>query len=648
MRNPSKILQDIFDNYQKDYQGSFDSSKTSYVLFKELDEILKHWITKDDEHLETHWSVGKGNWTQVPWFAIRDKRTKSSAQKGIGIVGLFKKDMSGLYLCIAQGTTQPLKDYGKKGGEEFLLEQASKVREIVKYLENKNFKLDNEIDLKATGGVALTYKPSICVHKYMSQGYDFDGQFVEDLFDLVKAYKDIVAKNIEFSHENYLKKNHWVIGCGLNANQWENFKSNNLVAIGWDDLGDLSKFKSKQDIFDQLKDKYRSDENDPDPRNDALCCYDFVNTMKVNDIVFVKKGTSKLIAYGKIIGDYRFDDSLSEYKNTRSVEWINIVEKEIKPITGKTLTNFNKYPETVETFLKLMSKNDDKNNDMDELKDTFFSEELFNNIVDTLKVKKNVILQGPPGTGKTFISKKIAKTLTGNTENIFSIQFHQSYSYEEFVIGYKPNSEGNFEIQSGALIRACEKAKEKPMENFVMFIDEVNRANISKVFGELLSLIENDKRGKDNAIEILYTNNIEKFYIPENLYFICAMNTADRSLKMVDYALRRRFSFFELGPEFDKPEFKIFLKNKNVNSKTIDRIVDNISKVNQQISDDNFELGDGYCIGHSYFCPKGNSTDSFGDKWYEQVIEYEIKPLINEYYFDKPDQAQQLIDTLYD
>ena len=264
----------------------------------------------------------------------------------------------------------------------------------------------------------------------MSQGYDFDGQFVDDLFDLVKAYKDVVSKNIEFSHENYLKKNHWVIGCGSNGNQWENFKSNSLVAIGWDELGDLSKFKSKQDIFDQLKDKYRADENDPDPRNDALCCYDFVNTMKVNDIVFVKKGTSKLIAYGKIIGDYRFDDSLSEYKNIRSVEWINIVEKEIKPITGKTLTNFNKYPETVETFLKLMSKNDDKNNDMDELKDTFFSEELFNNIVDTLKVKKNVILQGPPGTGKTFISKKIAKTITGNTENIFSIQFHQSYSYE--------------------------------------------------------------------------------------------------------------------------------------------------------------------------------------------------------------------------
>ena len=111
---------------------------------------------------------------------------------------------------------------------------------------------------------------------------------------------------------------------------------------------------------------------------------------------------------------------------------------------------------------------------------------------------------------------------------------------------------------------------------------------------------------------------------------------------------RRRFSFFEFKPEFDKPEFKNFLKDKNVNAKTIDRIVNNISKVNQQISDDNFELGDGYCIGHSYFCPKGNSSDSFGDQWYEQIIEYEIKPLINEYYFDKPDQAAELIDTLYD
>ena len=645
MRAISSVFKDIFENYQKDYEGPFDSSKTSYSLFKELDEHIKEMVNSDD-NLETHWSVGKGNWTQVPWFAVRDRRTKSSAQKGIGIVGLFKKDMSGLYLCIAQGTTQPLKDYGKKGGEEFLLEQAEKVRDIVKYLKDKQFKLDNEIDLKATGGVALTYKPSVCVHKYMSAGYDFNGQFIEDLLDLVKAYKDVVAKNLDFTSENNLKKNHWVIACGINSNQWDNFKDNNLIAIGWDNLGDLSKFKSKQEIFEKLKDE-RS-ENDPDPRNDALCCYDFVNSMKVNDIVFVKKGTSKLVAYGKIIGDYKYDENLSEYRNIRSVEWINIKENDIDPITGKTLTNFNKYPDTVEKYLKLMANDNNKDLEFNELKDTFFSEEFFNNIIDTLKVKKNIILQGPPGTGKTFISKKIAERITGKKENIFSIQFHQSYSYEEFVVGYKPNSEGNFALQKGSLIQVCERAKQNENENFVMFIDEINRANISKVFGELLSLIENDKRGPENAVKILYSENDINFYIPSNLYFVCAMNTADRSLKMVDYALRRRFSFFEFKPEFDKPEFKNFLKDKNVNAKTIDRIVNNISKVNQQISDDNFELGDGYCIGHSYFCPKGNSSDSFGDQWYEQIIEYEIKPLINEYYFDKPDQAAELIDTLYD
>tara|TARA_B100000161_G_scaffold243502_1_gene197195 strand:- start:461 stop:2398 length:1938 start_codon:yes stop_codon:yes gene_type:complete len=645
MRAISSVFKDIFENYQKDYEGPFDSSKTSYSLFKELDEHIKEMVNSDD-NLETHWSVGKGNWTQVPWFAVRDRRTKSSAQKGIGIVGLFKKDMSGLYLCIAQGTTQPLKDYGKKGGEEFLLEQAEKVRDIVKYLKDKQFKLDNEIDLKATGGVALTYKPSVCVHKYMSAGYDFNGQFIEDLLDLVKAYKDVVAKNLDFTSENNLKKNHWVIACGINSNQWDNFKDNNLIAIGWDSLGDLSKFKSKQEIFEKLKDE-RS-ENDPDPRNDALCCYDFVNSMKVNDIVFVKKGTSKLVAYGKIIGDYKYDENLSEYRNIRSVEWINIKENDIDPITGKTLTNFNKYPDTVEKYLKLMANDNNKDLEFNELKDTFFSEEFFNNIIDTLKVKKNIILQGPPGTGKTFISKKIAERITGKKENIFSIQFHQSYSYEEFVVGYKPNSEGNFALQKGSLIQVCERAKQNENENFVMFIDEINRANISKVFGELLSLIENDKRGPENAVKILYSENDINFYIPSNLYFVCAMNTADRSLKMVDYALRRRFSFFEFKPEFDKPEFKNFLKDKNVNAKTIDRIVNNISKVNQQISDDNFELGDGYCIGHSYFCPKGNSSDSFGDQWYEQIIEYEIKPLINEYYFDKPDQAAELIDTLYD
>ena len=645
MRAISSVFKDIFENYQKDYEGAFDSSKTSYSLFKELDEHIKQMVGSD-ENLETHWSVGKGNWTQVPWFAVRDKRTKSSAQKGIGIVGLFKKDMSGLYFCIAQGTTQPLKDYGKKGGEEFLLEQAEKVRDIVKYLSEKHFKLDNEIDLKATGGVALTYKPSVCVHKFMSVGYDFDTQFVEDFFDLVKAYKDVVAKNLDFTYDKNFKKNHWVIACGINSNQWDNFKNNNLIAIGWDNLGDLSKFKSKQEIFDKLKDERSV--GDPDPRNDALCCYDFVNSMKVNDLVFVKKGTSKLVAYGKIIGDYKYDENLSEYRNIRSVEWINIKENEIDPITGKTLTNFNKYPETVEKYLKLMANDNNKDIELNELKDTFFSEEFFNNIIDTLKVKKNIILQGPPGTGKTFISKKLAERITGKKENIFSIQFHQSYSYEEFVVGFKPNSEGNFALQKGSLIQICEKAKQNENENFVMFIDEINRANISKVFGELLSLIENDKRGPENAVKILYSENDINFYIPSNLYFICAMNTADRSLKMVDYALRRRFSFFEFKPEFDKPEFKNFLKDKNVNAKTIDRIVNNISKVNQQISDDNFELGDGYCIGHSYFCPKGNSSDSFGDQWYEQIIEYEIKPLINEYYFDKPDQAKELIDTHYD
>ena len=355
-----------------------------------------------------------------------------------------------------------------------------------------------------------------------------------------------------------------------------------------------------------------------------------------------------MVAYGKIIGDYKYDENLSEYRNIRSVEWINIKENDIDPITGKTLTNFNKYPDTVEKYLKLMANDNNKDLEINELKDTFFSEEFFNNIIDTLKVKKNIILQGPPGTGKTFISKKIAERITGKKENIFSIQFHQSYSYEEFVVGYKPNSEGNFALQKGSLIQVCERAKQNENENFVMFIDEINRANISKVFGELLSLIENDKRGPENAVKILYSENDINFYIPSNLYFISAMNTADRSLKMVDYALRRRFSFFEFKPEFDKPEFKNFLKDKNVNAKTIDRIVNNISKVNQQISDDNFELGDGYCIGHSYFCPKGNSSDSFGDQWYEQIIEYEIKPLINEYYFDKPDQAAELIDTLYD
>ena len=246
--------------------------------------------------------------------------------------------------------------------------------------------------------------------------------------------------------------------------------------------------------------------------------------------------------------------------------------------------------------------------------------------------------------GKTFIARKIAQHLTQNENNIQSLVLHENYSYEEFIMGIRPNKEGKFLISGGVFYNFCHRAIQSPNNKFVLLLDEINRANISKIFGELLVLIENDKRGKENSIKLIYKSD-EDFYLPKNLYVIGLMNTADRSLKVVDYALRRRFKFFTFEPEFENPEFKNFLKRNNVNSNTADKIIRNLTVLNQKISDDSFDLGAGYCIGHSFFCPQGNK-ESYENDWYEEIIKNQIIPLIEEYYFDKPDTIEEISEDL--
>ena len=183
----------------------------------------------------------------------------------------------------------------------------------------------------------------------------------------------------------------------------------------------------------------------------------------------------------------------------------------------------------------------------------FIAEEKFNEIVELLFRKKNIILQGAPGVGKTFLAKKIAYQLIGTKkdENIETVQFHQSYSYEDFIQGIRPTTSGEFKIRNGIFYNFCENAKEHPEDTFVFIIDEINRGNLSKIFGELLMLIEYDKRSPRCALKLTYSEeNSSRFYVPENVYIIGCMNTADRSIAIVDYALRRRFAFCDVEPEF--------------------------------------------------------------------------------------------------
>ena len=279
------------------------------------------------------------------------------------------------------------------------------------------------------------------------------------------------------------------------------------------------------------------------------------------------------------------------------------------------------------------------------LSEVFMSPTQYDEIVALLAYKKNIILQGAPGVGKTFLAKRLAYSILGKTDasHIEMVQFHQSYSYEDFMMGYRPVNDG-FELKYGAFYDFCKKAAadNDPDSKYFFIIDEINRGNLSKIFGELMILVEGDKRGE--KVKLVYKD--ESFGVPANLYIIGMMNTADRSLALMDYALRRRFSFIEVEPAFNKPSFKAHLSKFIATGSVIDKVLTRFIELNAKIADEESSgLGKGFCIGHSYFCvkPVPGQTD---EAWYNSIIKYEIIPLLEEYWWDDKRKAEDCIKAL--
>lgn len=356
---------------------------------------------------------------------------------------------------------------------------------------------------------------------------------------------------------------------------------------------------------------------------------DNANTYNVNSIAFAKKVYEKTHC------------KLAE-REDESIRWWSILymgKKADKEDDGVYIWKLR--PELAEA-LKIVNGEEVPDEDTDTteytkkdfLEEVFISEAKYDELYAVLMRKQNIILQGAPGVGKTFAAKRLAYSIMGakNDDHIQFVQFHQNYSYEDFVEGYRPAASG-FVRTDGIFKRFCIDAADAPDEKFFFIIDEINRGNLSKIFGELLMLIEKDYRGQ--AATLPYSGR--SFTVPKNLYIIGMMNTADRSLAMIDFALRRRFSFVDMEPGFDTDGFKEYMNSKG--SSTMKALVEEVKQLNVDIKE---KLGKGFCIGHSYFV----FDEPCSDALLKNIVNYDILPMLAEYWFDDEEQYEMWASRL--
>lgn len=478
--------------------------------------------------------------------------------------------------------------------------------------------------------------------------YEMAGQIIKiaDKCDLPVNYVTGAINEIAGAPINYYR----IEIDNTSKDYWSDMKTNSYVAIGWSELGNLNLYnesENKKDIIsNQLKKLYNFDSRIANKKAGEIA--KFFNNMRKDDVV-VAVLDEEVHGIGRISGEYEFISD-KVYSHCIGVEWLKIFEESIllpKPSEGK-LTTFSQY-KTIENIMEIKKL---INEPTIEDKISVPSQPVvplsnlpspIADIESVLKRKKQLILYGAPGTGKTYYAEKACNELasrnlfkksfntlsqeekdkivgTGRTNGVVRMCcFHPSYGYEDFIEGIKPKvveKQTVFEHKNGIFKQICLDADENKDKNFYLIIDEINRGDISRIFGELIMLIENGKRGK----QIILPLSNELFSVPENVYIVGTMNTADRSIALLDVALRRRFGFIELmtdyslfkGVEFDGLPLDGWLIELN------SRIREHIGKEGRNLQ-----------IGHSYFLEKEKAiTDQIK---FKRVIKEDIVPLIEEY-----------------
>ena len=460
--------------------------------------------------------------------------------------------------------------------------------------------------------------------------------------------KEEVTQAAALGDDGVQTVSYWLYAPGEGACKWDEFYERGIMGLAWGEVGDLSSYATKQGLKAQMLQTYPENGTQ---KNDIHALWQFANEMKPGDVVFVKKGKAEIVGRGVVTGNYVYDAEGSDYPNIREVRWTHTGQWPVdERLPMKTLTDVT-YKQVFVTLMESSFFDSEEAAAIEELtavfpeystenflKSVYMDRQQYNAIVGLLKTKKNIIMQGAPGVGKTYAAKRLAYSMMGvkDVSRVKLIQFHQSYSYEDFIEGYRPSGTG-FELVKGAFYSFCKKAADDEENAYFFIIDEINRGNLSKIFGELFMLIESDKRG--NELQLLYSR--ELFSVPTNVHIIGMMNTADRSLAMLDYALRRRFAFVELSPAFDSDGFRKYCAG--LDNSRFEALVREVESLNRAIAEDE-SLGEGFCIGHSYFC--NMEADSCTDEALASIVDYELIPMLKEYWFDEPGKVREWSDRL--
>ena len=596
---------------------SFTHYGAAFSSFPELSKAA--WLTTLAEASEKENKVSEASFLQ--WF-----EPLLTALKDLGGSATPDKVRSQIIINLGLSDDEINKTRGRTEHKKFDNEVAW-ARNYLAY--------DGYIDKSVRGVWALTEKGSTATmtHELASEIFK---KWVEILKNRRESKVDETGDRRDTPEKRF-----WIYAPGEGSRKWDEFYTQGLMGIGWDDLGDLNQYPDREAMRKKMKEVY--DETRSYTMS-ALATWQFAHTIREGDVIFAKKGMREIVGRGVVESEYIYMPERNEYMHIRKVKWTHNGSWEHPgQAVMKTLTDITPYTEYVEKLELLLAGDSDlediepdvelsyeKYTEDDFLSEVFLEPEQYETLLSLIKNKRNLILQGAPGVGKTFAAKRLAHSIIGekDTKRVMMVQFHQSYSYEDFIMGFRPAEDG-FELAEGPFYRFCKNAENDVDRDYFFIIDEINRGNLSKIFGELLMLIENDKRGE--KLRLLYSN--ELFSVPGNVHIIGLMNTADRSLAMIDYALRRRFAFYEMEPAFDSTGFQAIVElSGNIKlSKLIKRVKD----LNELISKDE-SLGDGFRIGHSYFCTDSEITDI----WLTSVVNFEILPLLSEYWFDEKSKVE--------